>query len=118
MKLIKEYDTYILFEHEKGFKVCINKQELGMVPDVLEKPNGKSGFHRNLFKEDKDIEKRKPYRKYKPVYQYDLQGNLIKKWDSQSLAAKELFMSATSIHNCCINRTKTSGGYVWKYEEE
>lgn len=55
----------------------------------------------------------------KPVLQYDLDGNLIKEYMSQSDAAKALGhpKSHTDIGRCCKGRLKTSCGYVWKYKE-
>lgn len=34
VKVIKEYNNFILVEHPEGFKECINKQELGMVTET------------------------------------------------------------------------------------
>lgn len=50
---------------------------------------------------------------YIPVYQYDLNGNFIKRWDAASLVKD---ISKTSINNCLSGRSKTAGGYIWKYE--
>ncbi len=53
----------------------------------------------------------------KPVLQYDLQGNFIKKWSSISEAAQQLKICIVSISNNCLGKYKTAGGYRWKYEE-
>lgn len=52
----------------------------------------------------------------KPVLQYDLKGNFIKKWGSISEAAKNLKMCITCISYNCNGKRKTAGGYIWKYE--
>lgn len=49
-----------------------------------------------------------------PIYQYDLDGNFIRKWENQSQARKELGIS-TSITNS-INAQQTCGGYQWTRE--
>lgn len=56
--------------------------------------------------------------KAKPVYQYDLNGNLIKKWDYAKLAAAELGINYSVICECCKNKygRRTAGGFVWKYD--
>lgn len=54
----------------------------------------------------------------KPVYQYDLHGNLIKKWDSQSDAARFYNKRPGNINNCVRGRNKTYLGYIWRYENE
>lgn len=50
----------------------------------------------------------------RPVFQYDLDMNLIKEWPYVRAA-----MAATGAHNiwaCCVGNLKTSGGYIWRYE--
>lgn len=50
----------------------------------------------------------------KPVCQYDLQGNFIKEWESQTLAATTYGINVTGISLCCTRKQSTSGGYKWK----
>ena len=50
-----------------------------------------------------------------PVNQYDLDGNFIKTFDSIIEASKELNINASCICNCCKNRRKSAGSFVWKY---
>jgi hypothetical protein len=66
----------------------------------------------------------------RPVLQYDLKGNFIKRWDFCKQASYELGISYVSINNCCRNnnlnkkriRDKnkfgkyTSYSYIWEYE--
>ena len=49
-----------------------------------------------------------------PVGQYDLTGKFIKKWKSQSLAANALNIKQSCISECCRDKRKTAGGYIWK----
>lgn len=54
----------------------------------------------------------------KPIYQFDLNGNLIKKYDSARQAAHELNISWSNIvHAAQLNEhnTRTAGGYFWRY---
>lgn len=51
---------------------------------------------------------------HKPVLQYSLDGVLIKEWDCQSDASKELNLKQGSISNCCRGRQNQHGGFVWK----
>jgi hypothetical protein len=53
----------------------------------------------------------------KPIIQYDLEGNFIKEWESQYDASISLNINHKSINNCSKNRTKTAGGFIWKYKE-
>ena len=49
----------------------------------------------------------------KRVIQYDLDGNFIKMWDSIKDAQQTLKIS--HISRCCLGKSKTAGGYVWKH---
>lgn len=51
----------------------------------------------------------------KRIIQETVDGEVIRVWDSQTSAAIELNLTRTSISNCLNNRTKTAGGYSWKY---
>lgn len=51
-----------------------------------------------------------------PIYQCDLNGNIIKEWSCAKIAAEELgYKSYSPICACCRNRIKTYKGYIWKY---
>ncbi len=52
------------------------------------------------------------------VIQYDLNGNLVKEYDSISLAAKEMNVSKSTIRGVLIGKRKTSAGFIWKYYED
>lgn len=47
----------------------------------------------------------------KPVYQYDLEGNLVKKWNS----LKEIPYNNGNISMCCNGKIKTAYGFLWRY---
>ena len=49
------------------------------------------------------------------IKQYDRQGNLIKEWNSQKEASKQLRLNQGSISNCCTGKAPTAYGYVWKF---
>ena len=53
---------------------------------------------------------------WKPILQYDLDGNLIKEWPSVASANKSFGTSNSHIGNCANGRRKTAYGYVWKYK--
>lgn len=50
------------------------------------------------------------------VKQYDLNGNLIKTWNSVMQVAKELNISYAQVYNCCKNKKEKYKNYIWKYE--
>lgn len=54
----------------------------------------------------------------KKIVQYDMQGNLIKIWDSISDAARKLKLDPGHIAKCCHNTDgyfKTAGGCIWRF---
>lgn len=51
----------------------------------------------------------------KKVNQYDLDGNLIKIWDSIGLAAKELSLQDSKISAVCKYKRNKTGGFIWRY---
>lgn len=53
----------------------------------------------------------------KPIYQLDLDENIVKKWDSISSASSELNIPCSNIVKCLKHTGyyQTSGGYKWKY---
>lgn len=51
----------------------------------------------------------------KPVYQYDLDGNFIKKFNSTRAAGEELNISSAHICAVCNNKRKTANGFIFKY---
>ena len=60
--------------------------------------------------------KRSVEKRSKKVYQYDLQGNLIKIWISTNEAGRNGY-EAKNISACCLGKRKTHKGYIWSYTE-
>lgn len=80
-----------------GLKVVTEKQKMAAINNLL-----------------KACEKNKV-----KVRQFDLNGNYIRTWNSIIEASKFYgFKSSTTIIKNCKGKTKTSGGYVWKYQEK
>jgi hypothetical protein len=54
----------------------------------------------------------------KKVVMFDLNNNMLKKFDSLTLAHKETNIPISSISNCCNGRQKKAGDYFWRYVNE
>ena len=56
-------------------------------------------------------------RRCKPIGQYDLNGNLIKIWDSAKQVQRDTGMFATSIGHCALGRPsyRTAYGFKWRF---
>ena len=52
----------------------------------------------------------------KPVYQYDLDDNFIKEYDSILFASKENNINKTNIGKCCRGLNNKAGNYKWKFK--
>lgn len=56
------------------------------------------------------------YRK-KPVLQYSLDGDFIKRWDGPIYIQRALGFASSLIVSCCNGKQKKSKGFIWKYEK-
>ena len=52
--------------------------------------------------------------KSKPVYQYTLEGELVKIWPS-TMECKRNGFNQSSVNSCCLGKRKTHKGYIWSY---
>lgn len=58
------------------------------------------------------------YYKHRPILQLNIEGELVKRWDSVREAERELNLSHGGINACCNGKQKSSHGYKWRYENE
>lgn len=58
------------------------------------------------------------YSKSKKINQYDLEGNFIKMWGSAIEVEENLGIKKTNLCNCLTKRSKTAGGYLWRFVNE
>ena len=54
----------------------------------------------------------------KPIIQYDIYGNFIKRWKSINDACRNLNYATTFISRCCSGKCKSAYNYVWKYDKK
>lgn len=54
----------------------------------------------------------------KQVNQYDLERNFIQQWNTIKDASRNLNIKDSNISRVCNNKSKTAGGYIWRYVEE
>ena len=87
---------------------------------VLHNSLAKTGSkHPNWGKHLKDSTKEKIKDKVsRKCLQCDLNGNVIKEWNSGKEAAKELGLNYKGINNCLRHIRHTSGGFIWIYKDE
>lgn len=51
----------------------------------------------------------------KKILQLDLDGQIIKKWNSQTDASRDLKLEKKNINACLKNKRRVCGGYQWRY---
>lgn len=54
----------------------------------------------------------------KSVRQYTIDGELLGVYDSCASAARITGLNRQGINNCALGKTKTSGGYIWRWEDD
>lgn len=52
---------------------------------------------------------------YKPINQYDLDGNFIKRWDSMKEARRFYGFGINSLRNACKRKSGIHKGFIWRY---
>lgn len=68
--------------------------------------------------DEKKEEEKRPKSVTRNVEQYDLDGNLLKVWESVKEAAEATGINKSSIRTCIYGSTRTAGGYVWRYSKD
>lgn len=53
----------------------------------------------------------------KPLIQYGIKGNLIKEWKSAAEIERVLGYCAENISACCLNKSNSSHGFIWKFKD-
>lgn len=56
-------------------------------------------------------------KKSKSVLQFDKEGNFIREWSSIIAVKNELGIDQSAITQCCKNKRKSAGKFVWRYKE-
>lgn len=52
----------------------------------------------------------------KPILQFDKDETFIREWDSIKEAGETLVIDRSNISGCCKGKTRTAGGFIWKYK--
>lgn len=135
LKLSKKeaYEAEIKEIHRIGYDKLLNKKPGGGTTkehwsetrrnNLIERVvnMNKSDWKRRQLSETKKNKKRQNianenHGRAKARLQYDLEGKLIKRWNTAKEASIALNIASNSIGLCCTGKNKTAGGFIWKYE--
>lgn len=117
--IIEECDVKELNEKERFWQEFYLETSLNC---RLTKSLDKSGYCSDITKNNISNSLKLSGKSYqhlkKKVYQYDLEGNFIREWDSGREAARELGISNTSISYAARNKnySKSTNGFLWSYD--
>lgn len=100
---LSEIDSYIL---EKDFVSKIGRVDIKSGPLTNLTDGGYGALNLQL-----------PTKRLK-VYQFDLNENLIKEYESITSAAILNKLHISDIHKCCKHKANTHGNYFWSYKKE
>lgn len=73
------------------------------------------GFKPGMLANEEIENKKSACQHRKSVQQISKDGNILRVFVSLSNAAKELGIQKNQIINCCKGKSKTAGGFIWKY---
>lgn len=54
----------------------------------------------------------------KPIIQYSKNNTFIKEWGSAYEVQRKLRISKSNVNECCNNKRKSAGNYIWKFKKE
>lgn len=79
--------------------------------------NTKGKFYKGQ-KFSEEVNKKRGDSQKKPIFQYDLNCQLIKKWDGIIDVSKKLNINKDNIRAVLNGKTLTAGGFIWSYENK
>ena len=93
---VDHIDTNILNNKAENLRWCTQKENVNN-PLSIEKKQGKNNYNA------------------KPILQFTLNGEFIRRWDCIIDASNELGCSYGNISSCCNGRRNYCSGFIWKY---
>lgn len=113
VEIILESNNYnFVKKKEKEFiKLYGKKKYYGSLCNITDGGDGTCGAEKPKSKNSKFS---------KNIYQFDLNGKLIKKWNCGKDIERELGYYSQSIYDCCNNKKKnrTAYGFQWSYKNK
>ena len=100
------------FDHELLYENLTEKQAKDKEVELIKKlDTQKNGYNTSSGGDE-------VYDHSIPIIQYDLEGNIVKLWDSASQVEAELGYQKSTIRRCALGKFKTAYGYIWKEKND
>ena len=103
----EQFDSWLRFDMDKGYNSCSYLARIAKTSDQLtEKENAIHAIKTGLDKKDSC---------YKPVYQYDLNGNFIRGYKSITEAFMTTGAQTSNINKVINGERRSAGGFKWSF---
>lgn len=108
---------YCRWDESQDLEIYWISQMISWGFNLVNSSLGGEGNYGLKYTEERREKLKKGLRKTsKPVYQYNLDGNLIKKWDSIAELGDVFNKNyRTGVNRCCLGYRNSYKGYMWKY---
>jgi group I intron endonuclease len=109
------------FKHSKDTKNKMSESHKGLThkkDTIIKMIKNKNKQSKQTKDKLSEINKGRTPQNKQPIYQIDLNNNILKQWDCVTDAAKTLNLSPSLICSVCRGKRKTTGGFKWKYLNE
>ncbi len=111
---IRYENSYYIFSEESRKKM--SESQKGNINKKGKKLNKEQSYNCGNARRGKKQSYKERLKRYKSVIQYDMNGNLIKEWESASSAAKGIGTTQGTISLAASGKRKTSHGFIWRYK--
>ena len=114
LQIVARYESTFAASEAVGVpNTCIAKVASGNATESA----GYYWCYVDLYNDWKPRKKKKTGIVGKRVYQCDLDGKVIKIWNSIQKAADSVGISASNISNACAGRVNSAAGFKWRYDK-
>lgn len=72
----------------------------------------------NKWKKEQSEKMRGNTNNRKSIFQFSLDGQFIRKWESGFQINSELKINSSHISTVCHNKRKSAGGFIWRFKEK
>jgi len=112
IKIYNDISEKTALQNEMNLIKIIGRKNKGPLVNLTDGGEGTTGYKHTKEDNEKNIKNL-----IKKVYQYDLNLNLIKEWNSISEASRFHNFKDSNIIKCCKKEINTAYNYVWSYKE-